>query len=187
MLSKFQHTLPDMDLSINAKAEGRVLVHWEHCTYPNLTVQDSSVGVEAVLDSPFNPDWGNDGMTACLSIRRSIEEYFSDWIQPWVHFILLSLSYSEMYNNSIRSYFSRPALAALEVINSTHLHLPAQARRSVEGDRWLRRIATAGKQWNKTMGRTIDMEVYVYKLCLKWARLWSDDRESMASSVIPTN
>jgi len=31
-----------MDFPINALAEGRVLVPWEHRTYPNLTVQDSS-------------------------------------------------------------------------------------------------------------------------------------------------
>ncbi|KAF8064866.1 hypothetical protein FPV67DRAFT_1419057 [Lyophyllum atratum] len=109
------------------------------------------------------------------------EEYFSDWIQPWVHFIPLSSSYKEIYN--IHAYFSGPTLAALEAINSTSLHLPAQARQSIEGDRRLRRIARAGKQWKKTMGRTIDMEVYVYRLCLEWARLWSDDRESMSFSL----
>ena len=31
-----------MDFPINAKAEGRVLVPWEHRSYPNLTVQNSS-------------------------------------------------------------------------------------------------------------------------------------------------
>jgi len=34
--------LPDMDFPINAKAEGRVLIPWEHQLYPNLTKQDSS-------------------------------------------------------------------------------------------------------------------------------------------------
>lgn len=68
-----------MDFPINAKAEGRVLVPWEHQTFPNLTLQDSSrtlwytlclifqsmtyltVGVEAMLGGPFRPDWGDDG------------------------------------------------------------------------------------------------------------------------------
>ncbi|GLB39561.1 putative lipopolysaccharide-modifying enzyme [Lyophyllum shimeji] len=439
MLSKFEHTLPDMDFPINAKAEGRVLVPWEHRKYPNLTVQDSSAGVEAVLDGPFKPDWGDNGTVweawrrTCAptsparrvfaSLRNSFthqiknylsssyagpssdlkfvattsastidfcskpyehykqghffsdwrtipalypvfsparakgfldikipshyyygstkrytygwdainlelkevdnmevsweekidkifwrgattgggshppgfspqyqrhrflrmasdkssanrtvvfadspssnryvsapvpvaalneeimdtafvkavaneaypgglkalkdvhrfgdavplgkhwsykylvdfdgmsysgrfmaflasdsvpvkatvyEEYFSDWIQPWVHFIPLSSSYREIYN--IHAYFSGPTRAALEAINSTYLHLPDQARRSIEGDRRLRRIARAGKHWKKTIGRTIDMEVYVYRLCLEWARLWADDRESM--------
>lgn len=31
------HQLPDMDFPINAMAEGRILVPWEHRKYPNLT------------------------------------------------------------------------------------------------------------------------------------------------------
>ncbi|KAG6873384.1 hypothetical protein C0995_016194 [Termitomyces sp. Mi166 len=61
MISQFAPSLPDMDFSINAKAEGRVLVPWEHRKYPNLTRTDSSVGIETMLDGPFRPDWGTDG------------------------------------------------------------------------------------------------------------------------------
>lgn len=68
-----------MDVPINAKAEGRVLVPWEHRKYPNLTLQDSSgesgnlcynqlhiftlhaVGIESMLGGPFTPDWRGDG------------------------------------------------------------------------------------------------------------------------------
>ncbi|KAF5373410.1 hypothetical protein D9615_009479 [Tricholomella constricta] len=109
------------------------------------------------------------------------EEYFSDWIQPWVHFIPLSSSYREIYN--IHAYFSGPTRSALEALNSTLLELTPQRRRNTEGDRRLRRIARAGKQWKKTIGRTIDMEVYVYRLAIEWARLWSDDRGSMSFSL----
>ena len=38
----FVYKLSDMDMPINAKAEGRILVPWEHVKYPNLTIQDSS-------------------------------------------------------------------------------------------------------------------------------------------------
>ena len=31
-----------MDFPINAKAEGRILVPWEHKMYPNMSKQDSS-------------------------------------------------------------------------------------------------------------------------------------------------
>ncbi|TFK32162.1 capsular associated protein [Crucibulum laeve] len=109
------------------------------------------------------------------------DEYFSDWIQPWVHFIPLSSSYREMYN--IIAYFSGPTQSALESLNSTSLELPKDRRRPVEGDVRLRRIARAGKQWKQTMGRTIDMEAYVYRLCLEWARLQADDRDSMNYSL----
>lgn len=65
-----------------------------------------------------------------------------------------------------------------------------------DGDKRLRRIARAGRQWKHTIGRKVDMEgmfcfadfspnfsyinaVYVYRLCLEYARLWADDRDAM--------
>lgn len=75
MLTRLQ--LPDLDFPINALAEGRVLVPWEHRTYPNITLQDSSgtplltyyfrisrialAGIESLLGGPFKADWANDG------------------------------------------------------------------------------------------------------------------------------
>lgn len=53
--------LPDMDFPINAKAEGRILVPWEHVNYPNMTKQDSTGGVEDMLGGEFIPDWRGDG------------------------------------------------------------------------------------------------------------------------------
>ncbi|KAG6883418.1 hypothetical protein C0993_006279 [Termitomyces sp. T159_Od127] len=61
MVGNVAHKLPDLDFPINAKAEGRVLVPWEHRMFPNLTHQDSSVGIETMLNGPFRPDWGSDG------------------------------------------------------------------------------------------------------------------------------
>jgi len=98
------------------------------------------------------------------------DEFFRDWIQPWVHFIPLSPSYREIYN--IHAYFSGPTDTTKEAHGR---HIPA----SSVGDRQLRRIARAGKHWKKTIGRPIDMEVYVYRLCIEWARLWADDRDAM--------
>ncbi|KAK7055722.1 CAP10 domain-containing protein [Favolaschia claudopus] len=174
------------------------------------------------------------------------DEFFSGWIEPWVHYIPLSATYSEIYN--IVSYFSGPSPAALRAaglpaaprgaasasgyrgagvklaagmlpdeeddefdeddellgesgaglgdgdgedleaaIGSSDPRLgPPQQQMFVrsaeqeEGDRRLRRIARAGKQWKQTMGRTIDMEVYVYRLAIEYARLWADDREAMS-------
>ncbi|KAI0062544.1 hypothetical protein BV25DRAFT_1870300 [Artomyces pyxidatus] len=110
-------------------------------------------------------------------IKSSIyQEFFSDWIQPWLHYIPLSPSYGEIYN--IHAFFSGPTESALAAANSTAL-LSSEARhRSLDGDRRLRRIARAGKQWKRTMGRQVDIEAYVYRLCLEYARLWADDRDS---------
>ncbi|KAJ7111625.1 hypothetical protein C8R43DRAFT_903808 [Mycena crocata] len=109
------------------------------------------------------------------------DEYFSGWLEPWVHYIPLSATYSEVYN--IVAYFSGPPPAALRAANlsaAASTYAPARGSAPREpGDRRLRRIARAGKQWKKTMGRTADMEVYVYRLALEYGRLWADDREAM--------
>ncbi|KAF9484283.1 hypothetical protein BDN70DRAFT_903771 [Pholiota conissans] len=109
------------------------------------------------------------------------DEFFTDWIEPWVHFIPISSSYMEIYN--IYAYFSGATQSTVEAANSTLAYMDPEDRRSVEGDRRLRRIARAGKRWKQTIGRTLDMEAYVYRLCLEWARLWADDRESMDFSL----
>ncbi|EIW79444.1 glycosyltransferase family 90 protein [Coniophora puteana RWD-64-598 SS2] len=104
------------------------------------------------------------------------KEYFSDWIQPWVHYVPVSSSYAELYN--IYTYFSGPTPATLQAANQTQLE--TLDARKTETDAQLKRIARGGKQWKKTLGRIDDMEVYVYRLCLEYARLWADDREAMS-------
>lgn len=102
------------------------------------------------------------------------KEYFTDWIQPWLHFIPLSSSYSEIYN--IHAYFSGPSSSTLRIANVSHV--PEVENIHANGDKQLKKIARAGKQWKKTIGRTVDMEAYVYRLCLEYARLWADDRDA---------
>ncbi|KZV71214.1 glycosyltransferase family 90 protein [Peniophora sp. CONT] len=110
-------------------------------------------------------------------IKSSVHrEFYGDWIQPWLHYIPLSSGYRELYN--VHAFFSGAPREALEKVNSTALALPEDERRSVDGDRRLRRIARAGKHWKSTIGRQVDMEAYVYRLCLEYARLWADDRKA---------
>ncbi|KAJ7059525.1 glycosyltransferase family 90 protein [Mycena amicta] len=122
------------------------------------------------------------------------DEFFSGWIEPWVHYIPLSPTYSEVYN--MVAYFSGPSSSVLQAAGLPPMHDPKKVRRrgmtppamvdpgrsvaAGEGDRRARRIARAGKQWKATMGRKVDMEVYVYRLALEYARLWADDREKMS-------
>ena len=73
-----------------------------------------------------------------------------------LHYIPLSPTYQEMYN--IHAFFSGATEAALKAANSTTLQLPRSQRRPIDGDRRLRRIARAGKQWKRTLGRRVDME-----------------------------
>ncbi|KAJ8589184.1 hypothetical protein M405DRAFT_933602 [Rhizopogon salebrosus TDB-379] len=107
-------------------------------------------------------------------------EYLSEWLQPWLHYIPLSASYAELYN--IHAYFSGPSPSTLELATrnmNMNTNLTVSHSRSLGADDELQRIARAGKQWKKTIGRVEDMEAYVYRLCLEYARLWADDRDSM--------
>ena len=72
-----------------------------------------------------------------------------------LHFIPLSPSYKEIYN--IFAYFSGPTQGMLEAVNSTLALFSPEERYSAQ-DAELRKIAEAGKQWKKTIGRTLDME-----------------------------
>ncbi|KIJ43830.1 glycosyltransferase family 90 protein [Sphaerobolus stellatus SS14] len=105
-------------------------------------------------------------------------EFFSDWIQPWLHYIPLSQTYSEIYN--IRAFFSGPSSAMLKAANSTSSPLTGQSLAASDGDKRLRHIAQASREWKHTVGRKVDMETYVYRLCLEWARLYADDRDAMS-------
>ncbi|KAH0831320.1 glycosyltransferase family 90 protein [Lanmaoa asiatica] len=93
------------------------------------------------------------------------KEYCSDWLHPWLHYIPVSSSYSEIYN--IHAYFSGPPASAMDITNVTVRKTADWEAVMEERDAQLRQIARAGKQWKHTLGRTIDMEVYVYRLCLE--------------------
>ncbi|KAF9813401.1 hypothetical protein IEO21_05635 [Rhodonia placenta] len=108
-------------------------------------------------------------------------EFFDEWIQPWLHYIPLSQSYQEIYN--IHAFFSGATPSTLQAVNSTALEVSPLERHTIDGDRRLRRIARAGKQWKRTIGRRVDMEAYVYRLCLEYARLFADDRDVQTMSL----
>ncbi|GJJ14704.1 hypothetical protein Clacol_008971 [Clathrus columnatus] len=102
-------------------------------------------------------------------------EFFTDWIQPWVHYIPISQSYREIYN--IYAFFSGPPLPLLKAANSSS---QLSDRTNMGNDLLLQEIAQNGRKWKQTTGRKVDMEAYVYRLCLEYARLWADDREFMS-------
>lgn len=92
----------------------------------------------------------------------------------------------------------------LKAAHSESVPFSSPDRLASEGDKQLRQIADAGREWKQTVGRKVDMEgkgsffvspssskespliiyskAYVYRLCLEFARLYSDDRESMSFS-----
>ncbi|KAJ3885745.1 hypothetical protein GG344DRAFT_58689 [Lentinula edodes] len=121
------------------------------------------------------------------------EEFFSEWIEPWLHYIPLSSSYEEIYN--IFGYFSGIPAEVVEQIYGNAVNPATSAPffppgskipaipGAPDGDARLQRIAQAGKEWKNTIGRKVDMESYVYRLALEWARLNAEDREAMTMKV----
>ncbi|KAG8859740.1 capsule-associated protein CAP1 [Tulasnella sp. 330] len=121
-------------------------------------------------------------MSESAVIKSTVyKEFFSDWIQPWLHYIPLSSGYSEIYN--IHAFFSGATPSMIEAIQSsnttTNPDIKIVTDEYHDGDAQLRKIARAGRKWKMTIGRKVDMEAYVYRLCLEYARLWSDDRDAM--------
>lgn len=90
---------------------------------------------------------------------------FKDWIQPWLHYIPVSLGYGEIYN--VHAYFSGPSKAMTDAANTTREAFggkkAAAGAKHLNGDAELRKIAKAGRSWKYTHGRKVDMEVYVYR------------------------
>ncbi len=73
-----------------------------------------------------------------------------------LHYIPLSTSYTEIYN--IHAFFSGGTADALVTVNSTVQGVTQAERLPLDGDRRLRRIARAGRNWKNTIGRQVDME-----------------------------
>ena len=80
-----------------------------------------------------------------------------------LHYIPVSQMYNEVYN--IYAYFSGPSPSMLRAANATRDHFQSAglSTRKLDGDAELRKIAKAGREWMFTVGRKIDMEVYVYR------------------------
>ncbi|KAF8752272.1 putative lipopolysaccharide-modifying enzyme [Rhizoctonia solani] len=92
-----------------------------------------------------------------------------------VHYIPLSGGYDELYN--IHAYFSQPSAKMAAIAKADEYNATATVEEPSEGDALLKKIALAGRTWKRTTGRKVDMEAYVYRLCLEYARLWADDRD----------
>ncbi|KAK4048327.1 hypothetical protein OIV83_004849 [Microbotryomycetes sp. JL201] len=117
-------------------------------------------------------------------VKNSIQlEFWRNWIQPWKHFIPVSSGYSELHN--IQTFFEGlPSSANLTVnVNGTSPltqltspspipELPLNSDGTpFGGDKALKDIADAGRQWKEQYARKGDMEAYVYRLMIEWAAI----------------
>lgn len=104
-------------------------------------------------------------MSGSLVFKSTIiPEWWTDRIQPWVHYVPVKVDYSDLYDAF--AFFAG----------------------DVDGrggeDELARGVATAARQWSSTFFRDVDMTAYVFRLYLEWARLQAPHRGSGAADFV---
>ncbi|KAG9026087.1 Glycosyltransferase Family 90 domain containing protein [Tulasnella sp. JGI-2019a] len=87
-------------------------------------------------------------------------EWFTDRIQPWLHYIPIKPDYTDVYD--VMAFFK----GDIDGIGQDH-------------DAMADVMARAGHKWQFTMSREEDMLAYVFRLLLEYARVMSHDREQL--------
>lgn len=96
---------------------------------------------------------------ACILKSTIFPEWYSDRIQPWVHYVPLKADLTDMYD--VMSFFK----------GNEEAGEPGH-------DPLARQIAVAGKQWSHNFWRKQDMVAYQFRLMLELARIMAPNREA---------
>ncbi|PSN72355.1 capsule-associated protein-like protein CAP1 [Corynespora cassiicola Philippines] len=105
-----------------------------------------------------------------VPIKASI---YSEWhdsrLTPWLHFVPMDNSYVDVYG--ILDYF-------MGTSGTSHVE-QGEYLRELAHDRAGKKIALAGKEWAEKVLRKEDMQIYVMRLLMEYARVCDDKREVM--------
>lgn len=150
------------------------------CNYTDLYFSlVPNIDMAKQLEYKFLPDIdGNSFSGRYLAFLRSTSvpiksTIYSEWhdsrLIPWVHFIPMDNSFIDIYG--ILDYFLGTRRVVLSedgrtIVNEGH-------------DKEAKKIAQAGKDWAEKVLRKEDMQVYVLRLLLEYARLCDDDRANL--------
>ncbi|KZO93944.1 glycosyltransferase family 90 protein, partial [Calocera viscosa TUFC12733] len=88
-------------------------------------------------------------------------EWYTDRIQPWVHYVPLQVDLSDLYD--VLTFFRGDV---------------ARGGRGAH-DEVAQKLAGQGREWARTHWRREDMVAYTFRLFLEYGRLMSDERASM--------
>ncbi|GAA6003242.1 hypothetical protein JCM10207_001821 [Rhodosporidiobolus poonsookiae] len=88
------------------------------------------------------------------------QEWYSDRIMPWVHYVPTRMDYADLYN--LLAFFD----GGLD-----------PATREGNHDDLAEEIALAGKEWAETHWRVVDMQAYLFRLLLEYGRVLDPARE----------
>ncbi|SPO02157.1 related to capsular associated protein [Cephalotrichum gorgonifer] len=109
-------------------------------------------------------------------------EWFTERIQPWVHFVPVDVRYMGLH--STLAYFmglgGDEGVGGDEGEGGKSVTLAGRElvmNGDTEDARW---IASQGKAWAEKALRREDMEVYLFRLLLEWARVVDDKRDELA-------
>ncbi|KAG8745507.1 F-actin-capping protein subunit alpha [Ceratobasidium sp. 414] len=89
-------------------------------------------------------------------------EWNSDWLVPYYHYVPIQTDYSDLYD-TLAFFMGAPG-----------------ANQSLGHDDMAETIAAHAREFSAHYWRWEDMQVYVYRLLLEYARLLAYDRESMS-------
>ncbi|KAG8901563.1 Glycosyltransferase Family 90 domain containing protein [Tulasnella sp. 408] len=96
-----------------------------------------------------------------LVLKATIHpEWYTDRIQPWLHYIPLKYDYSDLYD--VLAFF----------LGDVH-------GKAKGNDAMAASIGVAGRKWATTYWRREDMVAYVFRLFLEYARVMSPNRNTM--------
>ncbi|GAA5832497.1 hypothetical protein JCM11251_001347 [Rhodosporidiobolus azoricus] len=90
-------------------------------------------------------------------------EWYSDRIQPWVHYIPVKLDYSDL-------------LPILAFFIGSPLPADIRAGRTGAHDELAEQVATEGKRWAQQFWREVDMQAYLWRLLLEYHRVMTGQK-----------
>ncbi|KZS91031.1 hypothetical protein SISNIDRAFT_517630 [Sistotremastrum niveocremeum HHB9708] len=103
-------------------------------------------------------------------------EWFTDRIQPWVHYVPIKVDYTDLYDTLLffRGDLNPTSSRGGEADGSGS----GSAGGRGKGDVLAEEIANEGRDWVDKYWRAEDMTAYMYRLMLEYARVMSLDREA---------
>lgn len=107
-------------------------------------------------------------------VSSIFKEWYSERLLPWVHFVPIDVRFHALH--STLAYFTGLGEKGLAKVNGKVFEQWGRP----DNAKW---IAQEGRSFASRALRREDMEVYLFRLLLEWARLVSDDREKMGFAL----
>lgn len=137
--------------------------HIDHTEPENMFANKFVVSIDGEMASPLSSSNNIMSILASKSalIRATIfQRWYDERLIPWHHYIPLNIRYTDMYSTLVFLF----GMKSLEA--EPHLEIG-------------RRIADNGRSFANIALRKKDMEVYLYRLLIEYARVLDDNRDSI--------